>query len=199
MALYPPEAICQKLYTLHPYLRLAWHVRERQNPDEINPGDFAIIQLYHVKDAGTPDNPNTYLLHWAEAGEGRGPIFNRKGGTRPDWPEDLRRPIYVARLGEYGITKDMVMSGEFLEIVKYWLRPSRVRLEENARAMGKELKSKAADIAGEQTDYLWYEANKSDADRIIMTREDGKEAMAVWAAQKKFSSKLEDYYLPPGL
>jgi hypothetical protein len=199
MALYPPSAICEGLYKIHPWLRLAWHMRAKTDPDECNPGSFAVIQLYHRRDAGTPDDPKTYLLHWEEAGEGRGPIFNRHGGTSPDWDILSRFPIYVANLSEFGITREQVFSGEFLNTIKYWLRPSRVRIEENAREMGKELKHKAAEIAGEQTDYLWSEANRADADRIIMPYSDSREQMAHWDAQREFGQKLEDYYLPPGL
>lgn len=199
MALYPPTVLCKKLANLHPWLRLAWHGRERLGPDDLNPGDFAIIQLYHQKDAGTPSDPKSYFLHWQELPFGRGLIFNKHGGTRPDWDDLCRWPIYVADLGAFGITKEQVFSGEFLETIKYWLRPARVRLEENARQMGKDLKSKAADMAGEQTDFLWSQANNADADRIVMTREDSLNAMKSYEASHVGTPALEDYYLPEGV
>jgi len=164
----------------------------------LNAGDFAVVQLYHSKDAGTPADPKTYFMHWLELPDFRGPIFAKNGSTRPDWNES-RWPIFVANLGEFGITKEEVFSGAFLNAIKYWLRPARVRLEENARAMGRELKSKAADIAAEQTDFLWSQANEAAADRIIMTSEDRSAAMKQFEQDNYERPQLEDYYLPEGI
>ena len=200
MALYPPSAVCEQLYRVHKYLRLAWHCRPDKYVGEMNPGDFAIIQLYHIKDAGTQDNPNTYLLHWAEQGVSRGPVFSRNGSTFRDWDPLFRVPIYVANLQEHGITKEQVFSGEFINTIKFWLRPFRARCEENVNELNRDMKNRIDDIAREKTDYLWSLANRSDADRIIMPYEDARIQMKEWEKDRERTQQsLNRYYAPPGL
>ena len=51
-----PEHVCRKLYKKHKWLRWAWEGQDE--PGVLNSGAFAIIQLYHISDCGTYDNPH---------------------------------------------------------------------------------------------------------------------------------------------
>ena len=62
--MYCPEYICKAVSRLHPQLRMAWAGGERLHADHMNPGSFALVQLYHVSDTGTEDDPATYLARW---------------------------------------------------------------------------------------------------------------------------------------
>ena len=200
MALYPPSAVCRQLYEIHPWLRLAWHAQPTGDEGDLNAGSFAIVQLYHISDAGTPENPNTYLLHWEEHGLTRGPVFNRYGGCSRDWDPLFRMPVYIANLEEHGISKNEVSTGAFLPTIRHWLRPYRVRAEENANELHANMKRRIADIAEEKTDYLWSLANRADADRIIMPYADARIQMKAWEKEREKTQKsLAKYYRPAGL
>ena len=108
--MHPPEWVCEAVYRKYPQLRLAWAGRDPDYPGEINPGGFAIVQLYHVSDCGDIDEPITYREYWDvtnRVGEDgtvrrvridRGPIFARNGSTRRDWDSLFRFPIFCADL-----------------------------------------------------------------------------------------------------
>ena len=107
--MHPPSWVCRRLHQLHPQLRLAWAGRQRQHDDELNPGSFALVQLYHVQDTGRVDNPTTFRLLWdvdplvGEDGEttmvkaDRGPVFSKNGTTHRDW-DNLSRAVSYTHL-----------------------------------------------------------------------------------------------------
>jgi hypothetical protein len=177
----------------------------------LNPGSFAIVQLYHIKDVGDPDEPVAYRTRWdidfvaddfGDVGPKRvyrGPIFNRHGGTVPDWDPLFRKPVYVANLEDYGFSAEQVKSGEFLVTLKEWLTPIKRRIVESAREQGRVLQRATEDIADEATDFLWREAQKSDATSVIMANKHAKEGMAELERAKERGASLPSYYMPPGV
>ena len=90
--MYAPAHICKALWRIHPWLRFAWAGKPTVG-EELNPGSFAVVQLYHIQDAGKPDEEATYKKFWHVENHldetndlrcgriDRGPIFNKDGGT----------------------------------------------------------------------------------------------------------------------
>jgi hypothetical protein len=180
----------------------------------LNPGSFALVQLYHVSDVAEStdfDETSTFRLPWVadpvEGGDGvtrmkrvnRGPIFSRDGSTRADWDSAFRVPIFVATLNEeYGMATEDVLSGRFLAEVRRWMIPIERRIKESAIERGVNLDSKANEVAGQMTDYLAYEANKPDATTVIQANKHCKEDMV--KAENRLArsdTQLKDYYMPP--
>ena len=209
--MHPPSWICRALYRVHPQLRLAWLGREKAYEDELNPGSFALVQLYHISDVKEFEDPTTFRLPWSadpvEGSDGttrtkrvnRGPIFNREGGTRADWDSAFRVPIFVATLDSaYGMTIEDVLSGRFLSDVRRWMVPIERRVRESAIEAGRSLESKADDIAGQMSDHLAYEANKTDAATVIMANKHAKgDINKLEKRVERSHGELADYYSPP--
>jgi len=209
--MHPPSWICGALHRIHPQLRLAWHGREKRHENELNPGCFALIQLYHVSDVEEFEDPTTYRLPWVadpvEGSDGatrlkrvnRGPIFNKEGGTRMDWDSAFRVPIFVATLDEaYEISTNDVLTGRFLDTVRRWMIPIKRRIRESAIEAGRNLESKADDVAGEIADAVKFEANKPDASTVIMANKHAKGDMNKLEKRlEKAHGQLADYYAPP--
>lgn len=183
--MYAPAASCIALYRLHKWLRLAWAGRPAK-PGELNVGDFAVVQLYHVSDVGPPDDPLTYRTLWTHTiapgstGEkvlapiDRGPVFNRLGGTERDWDPLRRVPVFVALLdGSYHypdgtpVRLEDVFSGKFLLAIHAWLRPIQDRIIRNRKQRTLDIRSKAEDLGHEMTDFVW---NRSPQDALVNNR-----------------------------
>jgi hypothetical protein len=171
--------------------------------DELNPGSFALVQLYHVRDADgcyrelwdrTDVQDNDYTVRTVRID--RGPVFAKDGGSRKDWDERYV-PVYVANLADYGITPQQVFSGEFLGTVRRWLTPIVKRVVDSAREAGKDLKRQTGDIADEAAKFQWREAQRADATRPCLAYKHCKDDMKAWERQRERASNLENYYMPP--
>ncbi len=177
--MHPPSAVCRALYRLHPQLRLAWQGRSRGG-DELNAGNFAVVQLFHLKDCGGLADATTYQEFWNVTTEmeggtprrvraNRGPIFNRFGGTSLDYDPAFRFPIFMMTLDdqyEYpwgdpvdGVTD--VMSGKFLIAMEHWLSPIKKRLADSYDEYVADTHYRAEELGREMTDHLWHAANKT--------------------------------------
>ena len=209
--MHPPGWVCRRLHELHPQLRLAWAGRQRRHEDELNPGSFALVQLYHVQDAGRVDDPTTFRLLWDvdpvvnEDGETtmkraeRGPIFDKNGGTRRDWDNLSRVPVFVATLDEqYGMSTEDVLSGKFLSSVKLWMTPIERRMRESAREKGRQLAGVMDDVAHEATNDLLKSSQRSDAATVIMANKHAREDIVNLEKKVEARGKVEDSFeLPP--
>ena len=105
----------------------------------------------------------------------------------------------MATLDEaYGLTTEDVLDGFFLHVVRRWMTPIQNRVQESAYEAGKNLESKADDIAGQMTDFLAHEANKSDATTVIMADKHAKSDLNKLEKRLESSQgQLEDYYSSP--
>lgn len=169
--MHPPEWICKELERIHPHLRLGWVGYARKSgEDELNKGVFALIQLYHSRDAS-----RTFYTLW-ETVENRGPVF----GSRYD--PLSRTPIYVSELAP-----EDVFSGACIPMIRRWMRPMKQRYMESAVAKGKQYESDNQDLAEAQADYMLWHANKTDgsSDRTITNADLTKHDKAVLAGETK--------------
>lgn len=192
---------------------MAWAGRERAHPDELNPGSFAVVQLYHISDFGRPDKPHTFREGWEltvkakEYGEPefepvyRGPIFNRWGGAGRDWDPLFRVPVFVATLDESHSHKDGtpisigdVFSGSVLETIKWWLIPIKRRIVEMHREQGEELNREAEDVAREATDFLWKRAMRPEAEYNPIPWKMAKKELGSLDKLDQRTEELRDYY-----
>lgn len=211
--MHPPGWICSALYRIHPHLRMAWAGRDRIHQEELNPGSFAVVQLYHCSDFGQADKPHTYREGWdltvkpKPFGEPefepiyRGPIFNRWGGCQRDWDPLFRVPVFVATIDEEYSHKDGtpmgiqdVYTGSFLETIRWWLVPIKRRIMEMNREQGKELNQEAEDIGREATDFLWSRAMRPDAGYKPMAWKHAKKELASLDKLGERTEELSDYY-----
>ena len=146
--MHPPKHILDKLQELHPQIRLGWLSAEDPacpkdtSGDTENRGCFALLQLYHARDA-----THTYLTPW----DGHGPVYGK--------PYDLlaRTPIWVTTF-----TKQEVFSGDVLGEVKKMLTPLKDRYLESAKAKGAMESKQIKDLSGAAGEYLWHRKNKKD-------------------------------------
>ena len=197
---------------------MGWVGREKRFEGEENPGSFAVCQLYNVRDAGTPDFPNTYREFWDVApflddfGNlenhriDRGPIYNRLGGSTPDWDLLTRVPMFIMTLDsafkyadETPIKTVDVFSGKFIEAVKHNLGGIVGRIKTQRKSRGRELDNKAEALGGEMGEFLWREANKTgETFNHAITMQERVDALkrhdeAKWRKNKSF----EDMFMPP--
>jgi molybdopterin converting factor small subunit len=208
--MHAPGWVCRRLHKLHPQLRLAWAGKPKKN-DELNPGAFALIQLYHISDTGNADDPNMYRMLWdVDAVEGkdgavrtkrvdRGPIFNKNGGCSRDWDPAFRVPVFVATLDEdYGVTEEEVLNGKFLSSIERWMVPIERRMRESARENGRNFARAVDDVAHDASGDLLRDSQKSDAATVIMANKHAKKDIEAMEAKVEARGKLEDAFeLPP--
>jgi hypothetical protein len=185
--MHPPAHVCRELYRLHPHLRLAWVGRAPLSEGELNPGSFAIVQLYSQRDAGTPDEPNSYrefydaALQLNDAGIAemsridRGPIFNKDGGLRRDWDPLQRTPMFIANLSAYRLSNRDVYSSKFIFAVKLWLTDIVERVRSAGKQKAKDVKNKVKDQAAEMSSELWKTAMKHESSGVTMSKKHAKE------------------------
>jgi hypothetical protein len=202
--MHAPSAICSALYRLNPSARLAWAGEARKSEGELNAGSFALVQLYPAKTVGPIDAPYIPNELWYttvrpdEHGQAtivkidRGPIFNRYGGTTPDWDMLAFVPVYVARFKDYKMSNEAVQSGAILPLLQRWMQPLKKRVADSQEQAGRELKKKAREIGEEAGKRLWREALKSDATSPIVPYDSSvrKEMDGFFKA----NDGLENYY-----
>lgn len=196
--------ICQELAKLNSSVRLAWAGRKRKDSHELNAGDFCIVQLYPMRVIGSLEVPQILSELWDIAdrtnvygqlerqGITRGPIFNKKGGFARDWNFTSDVPVYVAKVADYGLSPESVMTGGLRKLIERWQISMKIRNAQSVAAAGKVLKDKVDAISHQVTDKLWYEASKSDSGGLrTSTRE---ERVAVQAGIQKKRANFADYY-----
>ncbi len=201
----PSSWICTALHRINPKLRLAWHGRERDELNDINAGDFALVQLFPAQRVGPLHDPVIYSELWSvsprmnEHGQmemvkiDRGPIFNRRGGTALDYDPLMEIPIYIINLGGLGFDKYRVLNGEFLLHLPRWGTSAKKRMKASMEAQYRQAKSQVKDMAGEASDFLWREANKTGATTPTVTWDDAR-ADVTKMYEKQEHRKLESYY-----
>jgi hypothetical protein len=172
----------------------------------LNAGNFAIVQLYHISDTGTYEEPKQYREFWEVmpmlnahgdvemVNANRGPIFNRWGGMTRDYDPLFRKPIFSHLIDD----PHDVSSGKIISDVRYMLGSIVKRVTDSARAKGRQLKTDAEAISSEMTDFLWREANKPDASGPTVAwkhaREDYGKQMDAYYSNKR---DLESVFMPP--
>lgn len=180
----PPHA-CKSLYRLHPHLRLAWAGRAPKYPGELNPGSFAIVQLYHIRDVGSPSDPTTYRELWHSTVKAdaymepervridRGPIFSKEGEVTPDWDKNTRVPIFVMTLDEKYVYPDGepfkiedVQSGKFLGAIRTFLTPIKDRKYAADKAKYRRLKEAARGMSEEMGKQWWWMGQQTGAAKV---------------------------------
>lgn len=213
--MYPPGWVCEALYKINHSLRMGWVGREKRYEDELNPGSFAVIQLYHRSDIGFDDEIKTYREFWDrkilpnEKGivqfvpAYRGPLFDRYGGSRIDYDPITRVPIFVCTIDENYHHKDGrpmdigdVFNGTFLDTIRYWLVPVQRRVREKYRELGKKIADTVQGVGEEAGKHLHFEANKSGHTGQTVAKKFIKDEMrAVNERHEKSRASLENYYL----
>lgn len=187
--MHPPSSTCKQLARLHPQLRLAWNGKSK---------DFAVVQLYHISNAGSPDNPNTYFQRWNE-----GPVFSKNGDNKRDWDPLFRVPMFAGSAAdfccdcefscEHGI--EGVFSGKLIAGVKRALQNTAEKKRERRRAMQRDFNREREDLNREMGDFLWHQANKTGEESIDVPWEFARDDVRRMYAQKeRREQQLNDYF-----
>jgi hypothetical protein len=143
--MHPPKHICDELERVHKWARLGWQGREKKGPDDLNPGQFVVLQLYHQRDAA-----QTLLQHW----NNRGPVF----GTKFD---PLQRvPIMVK-----AVPTQAVFDGSVITLLREWIQPLKPRLDEAEAEATSNLDRQYTDMARERVSRMHHAANRTGATR----------------------------------
>lgn len=216
--MHAPLDICKALYRTHPWARLAWEGRSPRYEGELNPGNFALIQLYHITDCGDRNDPFTYREYWDittrmidEWGArdrvriDRGPIFAKDGSLKRDWNPEYRQPIFVMSFdGSWhdseGVPLDTkaVFSGRIIPAIKEYMKPIVQRVQQSAQEVGKDLDREVSDFARDQADFLLFEANKASETRMpIAKKHITKEDWAMVNRARDGRVSLKDIHMPP--
>lgn len=174
-----PEHVCRNLYRKHKWLRWAWEGRD--DLPGLNPGSFALVQLYHISDSGTYERPQTFRAFWDvepyenEAGgtstrrANRGPIFAKDGSTNRDWDPLFRFPIHVITLDEhmeYPWKEKIdpiadVYSGKIMHAVDYWLIPQEKRIIKSYEDRRDRVVDKCEEMGAKAADRAWWDSQQT--------------------------------------
>lgn len=152
--MHAPDHICEALYRLHPQVRLGWVGADRLSPDEdLNKGQFALLQLYHARDAAR----TFYGDPWGD----RGPVFGR--------PYDrlMRVPIML-----HLVHPRDVFSGRIVMDVRHWMKPIKQRVEEAALERGRDYQRKLDDLAGEIGSEMYWNSHNGGSATITAPYKD---------------------------
>lgn len=200
-----PFWLCDAVHQIKPSLRLAWMGRDRQVADELDPGDFALVELYNQTEVGSLDQPRIVRELWDVSTEAdafgkplmvkrnRGTVYSATGRPKPDW-DHSKVPVLVARFRDFGIPNALVYQGHILGVIKSWTTPVKQRIMNSVKERGQELTRQADDHSRKATDYLWHLANRTgEASNRTTTRE---ERVAAHAQVLQKRTGFEDYYNP---
>lgn len=200
----PGRFASETLARLNPLARLAWAGRKRQTPDELNPGNFCLVQLYPMRMVGSLEEPNINQELWdvttranahgqvLRQAISRGPIFNKKGGLTRDWDTLFYVPIYVAKFVDYGLADSAISHGGFKPMIERWATNMRIRVQQSIKERGKVLKSQVNEISEGAADRMWHSANKANSTSSDTTTRE--ERVAAQKQLEKQRSNFEGYY-----
>jgi hypothetical protein len=202
-----PLWVCKELSRLDSGFRIGWVGRNRKYPDELNPGDFALVSLAKKSDIGDLGQPRIPNELWSvtdkvdafgqvyRARIDRGPIFNKEGGLTPDWDQLFYVPVYIAKFVDYGLTNEAVVHGAVIALVREWQTSLKNRVLGSAARKGRELKETVQEMAREQGKFLWREAQKSTSTRTPTAWKHAREEVNKFYKQKEHGG-IENYYDP---
>lgn len=188
----PPSAVCKQLARDVPRgkFRLAWHGPRKE---------FAIVQLYHRNNFGNEENRQTFRQEWEYCW---GPVYSANGSSRPDWNVDQWVPVFAVMVSDINSDNYGVMSGS----VVYHARQAQIasiekHMVKRRQEWNRDLARRADDIVDEMTDYLMYEAGKSDAGSIAdVPWSDARDAYEHHLHKKEVAERhLSEYYNIPGM
>jgi len=196
-----PPFVCRELARVAPNLRLAW--AGTFSKDELNAGSYALVELYPRSVYGPDSKPHIFQDSWAVAtgwdkyGKtemkriDRGPVFNKKGGLKPDWDLLAQVPVYKVNLTELGVPNEAVHTTAFIKTVREWYRPFIKRYEESITQAQRTLEHQVQDISKEAFRRLWRDANKPDATGPTVAWKHARDEIKAFYEKPK---PLENYY-----
>lgn len=160
--------------------------RTLEEQEHLNLGDFCVVQLYHLRDCGTVEDPRTPRDFWNGelqmskdggffgARVERGPVFNRHGGTAPDWDTLQRQPIIaMASNDEFHLSTYDVFNGNILGFLRARLKPESVRrynYETGKQETGKRIEAGVNETANVMADQLIFEGQKTGNSGVMIPK-----------------------------
>lgn len=216
--MHPPRQACRELARLNSRYRLAWCGRPPVDEEELNPGNFSIVELVHRLNYGSHDNPARIWEPWdvtidAENWDGfsavpmkranRGVIFTKEGLPGRDWDDDTWVPCLVCDITEdYGLDTEAVFSGRLVAVVRAWMYRTMMQIaREKALNKRKYLESQIEDVAGDATDFWQHAARQSDQRGNAVARKHYRDDLRLWESKQEYLAEkaLDDLApLPPG-
>lgn len=163
--MHAPHFVTEGLYRLHKDARLAWLGQDRSGPeDDLNQGKFALVQLYHWKDA----QETFYGDPWGD----RGPIFGRPFDrlqrvpimlTILDPKHVMTGALLCACRGCIRSPDQCFRCGHRHEgvVFRRWIMSIRDRVMAGARERGAQYQTEIDDLAEETGDYIHWRSQRS--------------------------------------
>jgi hypothetical protein len=142
--MHPPQHELDRIQKLHPWARLGWIGRKRTSPDDLNVGDFYLVQLISQRAAQFE-----YNEPWAD----KGPIYGKAYDPLQRVPFMMAGPFPA----------EDIYSGAVTAALELLLRPPQDRVYKSQRSKGEQMDDDVTQLAGEMGEYLWWKANQTDA------------------------------------
>lgn len=174
--MHAPPWTCRDLYRFDPNLRLCW-INHWTEEDGGRKGCFGVVHLRPKIEVGTPDFPKTLKTFWYDV-VGKGPLFNRKGGTRPDWSDSMIPMLSFSVTPLRGFTTRDVFNGGLLwRLHRDWTTHEEERRRLLAIAKEKEslLQHTHDDLVEDMSSYWSHLANRTGESSMVMTKEEARE------------------------
>jgi hypothetical protein len=199
-----PAWLCKKVFEIAPYARLGWAGEPSKDPNILNPGGFAIIELARAHEVGSLDEPRIPQELWKVTTRAnrhgqaircridRGPIFNRWGGTTPDYDALNYVPVFVGRPKDYGVSEHAFYHGAVIPMLRRWETKVKERVAEDRNEKAKIVKAQLDDVSRDGTERLWSMAQRSGESSIRTTTRE--ERITEHARHLKQRADFKAYY-----
>lgn len=172
--MHPPNWVVQKLHEIHSGMRLAWKGCARDST-ELNTGEYMLLQLFHMADLDTA---------FSELWNDRGPVY----GLPYDFLTHV--PVMVS-----AVTPQDVFGGAIIKALEIMLTPFQKRIYNQRLDLGNALEDRVKDMAGEEGEWLYWQAKNSSHRGPLVSKSDvTEEDKAVLRGERMLD--LTDTYMP---
>ena len=140
----PPDWVCRSLESIHPRVRLGWRGRERADADELNAGEFMLLELVAARKAD-----RTFRSPWADSGPVYGSDYDR---------------LSLVPMMVYDVSPEDVFSGRVVSLLKRWMSPIQERMDESHHARQKNWREQIHEMAEAAGDELYWKAQRGQTE-----------------------------------
>jgi hypothetical protein len=139
--MHPPRWVLDELVRITPWARIGWLGKERGPKDELNKGEFVLLDLIKARLID-----KTFKEPWAD----RGPVYG-------PWFDPLARmPVMIK-----AYQPEEVFGGAIIADVKRLVTPLKPRLDKTWLAEERKYRDGISDLAGQMGSELYWRAHRN--------------------------------------
>lgn len=178
--MHPPRHVCKAIYDLDHNLRLCWLGQDFERSGE---GCFGVIELRPRRQVETAEGIRKTLEPWFPYDiQHAGDIFNKFGGTSPDFDRTTQAPILICTVSPqwhmhtrdvYGSRLVSILRGAKKSKREHYLQQRR-EIEAEAR----QTQTNIEGIASELADGIMHARKHHAGERVVMARKHYKQKVA---------------------